>query len=113
MQPPFEVLQEIAMCSDILREYFATLHKEVTRLEQENQELRARLNQNSNNSSKPPSSDVFVKPKSLRTKSGRKPGGQPGHKGITLRKVPNPDRIEIHPVEQCGCCGQDLSRIRL
>ncbi|MDT3701272.1 MAG: IS66 family transposase [Thermincola sp.] len=111
MKPPLEVLQEIAMCSDILREYFATLHEEVTRLEQENQELRTRLNQNSNNSSKPPSSDVFVKPKSLRTKSGRKPGGQPGHKGITLRKVPNPDRIEIHSVEQCSCCGQDLSRI--
>jgi transposase len=50
-------------------------------------DLEAQLKQNSRNSSKPPSSDSpFVKPtpKSLRGKSGRKPGGQPGHERRTL-----------------------------
>ncbi len=46
-------------------------------------ELEARLGMNSANSSKPPSSDGYIKPnpKSLRAKSGRKPGGQKGHEG--------------------------------
>jgi transposase len=53
------------------------------------------LNQNSQNSSKPPSTDVFVKekpkPKSSRTISGKKAGGQKGHPGKTLEMVEAPD----------------------
>ena len=69
-------------------------------------ELEARLNQNSKNSSNPPSSDKFGKPtpKSLRTPSGKKPGGQKGHKGSGLRIVQEPDQyIKYHPVD-CTCC---------
>ena len=54
--------------------------------------LSNQLGLNSNNSSKPPSSDPNRK-KTLK-KSGKKPGGQKGHKGETLKKNPNPDRIE-------------------
>ena len=57
--------------------------------------LEARLNQNSQNSSKPPSTDVFCnekpKPKGLRKSSGKKAGGQKGHPGKTLEMVENPD----------------------
>ena len=72
-------------------------------------ELEARLGMNSTNSSKPPSSDGYKKPKpkSLRKKSGRKPGGQKGHKGTTLRQVPNPDEVVQHEPQRCDC-GHDL-----
>jgi len=77
-------------------------------------ELRARLDQNSRNSSKPPSSDGYAKPtadkdRSLRRRSGRKPGGQPGHQGHRLERREDPDRMVLHPVERCECCGRDIS----
>ncbi|SDY92357.1 hypothetical protein SAMN05661080_05033, partial [Modestobacter sp. DSM 44400] len=56
-------------------------------------ELEARLGTTSKNSSKPPSQDGLGKPapKSLRTRSGRKPGGQPGHPGSRLAQVATPN----------------------
>lgn len=74
-------------------------------------ELEDQISKNSRNSSKPPSSDGFKKPgpKSLREKSGKKPGGQKGHKGTTLKMVSNPDITERHEVNQCGNCKKDLS----
>ncbi len=51
-----------------------------------------RLNLNSRNSSKPPSKDPNRK-RILKTKGERKPGGQKGHNGTTLKKVDNPDKI--------------------
>ncbi len=66
----------------------------IAELEERVKVLESRLNQNSKNSSKPPSTD-FVKekpnPKSLRKKSGKKSGGQEGHAGTTLDMVNNPD----------------------
>src|SRR5260370_575255 len=63
----------------------------------------------SHNSSLPPSSDRFVRaPKSLRTKSGKKPGGQPGHRGHHLRQVQTPDEVLIHPGLCCEHSPQDL-----
>jgi transposase len=73
-------------------------------------ELEERINQNSTNSSKPPSSDGYDKPspKSLRKKSGKKPGGQYGHQGHGLKISREIKRtVEIKP-EICPCCGNDL-----
>lgn len=64
----------------------------------------------SHNSHNPPSQDKF-KPKrnrSLRKKSGRKPGGQKGHKGHTLLQSTNPDKMEELKSDFCGQCGEDL-----
>lgn len=75
--------------------------------------LQERLALTSRNSSKPPSQDGYVKPKpkSLRGKSGKKSGGQPGHLGATLEPVGKPDRIEVHPLSICPCgCGGNISK---
>jgi transposase len=76
-------------------------------------ELERRLGLNSSNSSKPPSSDGLRKPvrvSSLRERSGRKPGGQRGHKGETLRQVANPDQRVDHYPSVCSGCGAALVR---
>src|SRR5438270_6034292 len=63
----------------------------------------------SHNSHLPPSSDRFVRPaKSLRKKSGKKAGGQTGHRGHHLRQVQTPDEVLIHPVLCCEQCHHDL-----
>jgi len=74
-------------------------------------QLEDQLAKNSRNSSKPPSTDGFKKPepKSLREKSARPSGGQPGHAGQTLARVENPDQVELHRVERCECCGRTLT----
>jgi transposase len=73
------------------------------------QELEARLanaSKDSHNSGKPPSSDPLgrKRPRSQRRKSGKKPGGQLGHRGETLRLVATPDEvIEYRPARCTGC----------
>ena len=70
---------------------------------------------NSKTSSQPPSSDGLKKPpaqkrtQSLRGKSDRKTGGQPGHKGKTLRQSSTPDHIIHHYPQVCDACGAALS----
>jgi hypothetical protein len=75
--------------------YIISLESQIKDLTERLTALESRLNQNSRNSSKPPSSDYFSKgkpnPKSLRKQSGKKPGGQEGHLGTTLKTVDNPD----------------------
>jgi transposase len=74
------------------------------------QELEARLAKDSHNSSKPPSSDGLKrKTKSLRHKSGKKPGGQLGHRGETLRLVATPDEVVEHRPAHCAHCQTPLA----
>lgn len=75
-------------------------------------ELEARLAKNSQNSSKPPSTDnPFVKPppRSLRGKSGRRPGKQPGQGGARLEPHAEPDEVVVHIPGSCQGCGGDLT----
>jgi len=84
----------------------------IEQLEADVAELRRQLGQNSRNSSRPPSADSpFTKPapKSLRRKSGRKPGGQPGHPGSTLAMVGNPNQRRRHEPGPCTGCGASLA----
>ena len=94
----------------------AELEAKVTRLESIIEKLLDKIEdlthqKNSRNSSVPPSKDENrpLKNQSLRTRSGKKVGGQPGHKGTTLKMVDNPDQIIDHKPDFCNCCGNDLS----
>lgn len=68
---------------------------------------------NSNNSHTPPSKDENrpKKNQSLREKSDKKPGGQPGHEGKTLECSVVIDTIINHVPDYCNCCGKDLRNI--
>jgi len=79
-------------------------------------ELEARLNKDSHNSSKPPSSDGLSKkpcPKSLRPKGERPSGGQPGHPGKTLHLSEAPTKIIPHPPTGCQSCGHGLDDVAI
>lgn len=92
---------------------------------QENTLLKARIDvlerelaryttrKNSNNSSMPPSKDENKPPRtsSLREKSNRKAGGQPGHEGRTLEMTETPDEIIEHHSCFCPECGKDVSEL--
>lgn len=81
----------------------------VVALTQEITELKAKLNKNSKNSNKPPSSDGPKKGtvKNSRTTSEKKTGGQAGHEGKTKALNSSPDTVvELKPKEECECGGQ-------
>jgi len=84
----------------------------IDQLEDRIKELEDQISKNSRNSSKPPSTDEFNKPspKSLRKETGRKAGGQKGHKGNNLKMVAFPDEEQLHKVRVCGCCQKDLQK---
>ena len=92
------------------------LRKELMELQAEVASLRGQLAQNSRNSSKPPSSDGYGKPKPklLRTPGQNPPGGQKGHAGHTLKKAESPDHLVLHaPPATCDVCGLPLPEANL
>ena len=97
-----------------LRAEATELRERTAGLESRVADLAARVGQNSQNSSKPPSSDGLAKPspQSLRKKSGRKPGRPKGQPGATMQLTDHPDRVVRHLPERCGCCGEAMGGAR-
>jgi transposase len=98
-----ELLAERDAEIGLLREALAGLQSQVA-------DLAAQVKANSRNSSKPPSSDGLAKPapKSLRGKSGRRPGRPKGQPGATVELSEHPDKKVRHRPARCGCCGKSL-----
>ena len=87
----------LASLPESVQSYIRFLETSLQQLQIRVQELEARLAKNSSNSGKPPSSDGLKRlPKSERTRSGKKPGGQEGRVGKNLARVENPDHVKIH-----------------
>lgn len=87
-------------------------------LQKENEDLRHQLRslkhrKDSSNSSMPPASDMtkIKQTNSLRKSSGKKPGGQVGHKGSTLKMRDMADFTEKHFPSVCDNCGSSLSEL--
>ena len=98
-----ELLAERDAQIGVLLEQVAVLQSQV-------EGLAAQVKSNSRNSGRPPSSDGLAKPapKSLRGKSGRKPGRPKGQPGATMQLSDNPDKTVRHRPGRCGCCGKSL-----
>src|SRR3954469_4821790 len=113
--PSYEQLAGLVAAQErIIAQLQARIAEQDTRLAQQEAriaERERRLAASSRNSSQPPSSDGWDKPapKSLRGRSGRKPGGQPGHPGRTLRQVERPDEVVVHEPGGCAGCGSTLT----
>ena len=107
IQALLATIDRMQLMIDQLTETNQNLQKTIENLEATVRELTEKLNKNSKNSSKPPSSDGLKKPnttKSLRTSSGKKQGGQRGHKGVNLSVMKEPDHVIPHMPRACDGC---------
>jgi transposase len=89
----------------------AALAAQVEELTGQVADLAARVAQNSKNSSRPPSGDGLGKPapKSLRKKTGRRPGRPKGQPGATMELTDHPDHVVRHEPACCAGCGKGLA----
>jgi transposase len=98
-----KLILELIEKVNYLTERLKQAESRILELEAENLELRARLNSNSNNSSKPPSSDGYKKKPAFPKNKNGKQGGQTDHKGRTLHQVDNPDKTISCKPSSCNC----------
>jgi len=96
------------------QEQIETLMRQAARvkaLEAQVEELKRRLGMNSQNSSKPPSSDApDAQPRKSKGGAKRKPGGQAGHEGYHRELLPVEEVDKVVPVKPSACehCGRKL-----
>jgi len=93
-----------------VREQLSVALQVIEQMQQRVEELEAQVSQDSHNSHWPSSRDKGrTETKSLRERSGKKPGGQPGHNGQTLKLVSEPEEVVVHRLAHCVACGHDLA----
>lgn len=91
--------ETIEECHSLIRNLLSIIEKMQTEID----ELKARLNENSRNSNRPPSSDGFRQTKSAMPKNKGQRGGQGGHLGKTLKPVAEPDLVIDCEPQKCQC----------
>jgi transposase len=107
-----EIRAVYAQGEEAVIELVTGLLQRIETLESRLEAVEGRLSKNSKNSSKPPSGDGFEKrTKSLRGKSDKQNGGQPGHPGHTLEWSDEVDEMIEHRLEQCAGCGESLATV--
>lgn len=119
-----ETIRNLTDDASRLNRRVAAQNVEIKSLKSENKDLRERLSKyedpqppkNSGNSSVPPSKErmgdeIRRRTSSLREKSGKNPGGQPGHEGSTRMMSAQPDEVEDIQPNYCRECGRELSDI--
>jgi transposase len=101
-----ELPKTIEECHILIRHLLSVIGK----MQAEIDELKEKLNQNSQNSNRPPASDGFNKPKPRPAfeKEKKRLGGQVGHKGKTLQRVEKADVLIDCLPESCECGLGDL-----
>ena len=108
---PTTLPEALSVIEQLLR-IIAEQQDQILRLQARVTELERRLGQNSQNSSRPPSSDTpgGVRP-GQRPPSGRRPGGQPGHEGHQRMLLPEDqvDRVVAITPRRCRRCAAPLS----
>jgi transposase len=109
-------MEEAATYEDLTREDLIKIILDqgqvIAALKKELEDVRkAYVPKNSTNSSIPPSKEQVPRTRSLRKKSGKKSGGQPGHEGHHRAWNPNPDKMVVIEDEHCAACGANLSEI--
>ena len=90
--------KQTATISD-MEQTISGLKQTISDLQENIKDLQRQLNMDSHNSSKPPSSDGYKKAnknRSLREKTGRKTGGQKGHKGVNMKLRHGRDEVNVH-----------------
>lgn len=99
-------VQSLSESADKSAATIAELNATIAQLQETIRQLNERLNKDSHNSSKPPSSDGYKKPNphSLRKKTDKKQGAQPGHEGKAMKAYTKPDRTVPHVPSQCNGC---------
>ena len=109
------IVEEIKEENENLKKEVEFRKEEAQAWKEEAKRLGSMLNLDSHNSGKPPSTDTFRKKKTpvknSREKSGKKAGGQEGHKGTTLRQVENPHEIVLHELNECPGCGHGIADV--
>src|SRR5437870_8717884 len=102
---------EVRAYIETLKGQVKTLTSMVHTLQEQVRTLQEQLNQTSQNSSRPPSSDPPQHRRPRRPQSHRRRGGQPGHPGHTRTLIPVEavDEVVVLKPEQCTHCQAPLS----
>jgi transposase len=94
--------QDIEGCHQMIKDLLVSMERLVLRVK----ELESQIQQNSRNSSRPPSSDMYRKGAAFPRSKGGKVGGKEGHDGGTLKMVGDPDHVIDHKLSACCACGK-------